>query len=673
MKGRRLSMKNRKIVIGIITLILSIIGMISLSICNLASENVKYSFKLDEYVTLKSVFINNNNIPLKSLVSQSENLTYDEEKNELIGMGEAEVAIKASSIDNVYIEFSDVENYNIVFKKNGINQELVGHDYSYNISMFNIISRCFNGYSVIYFVLLLPLMYFSVYSIYNFFNKAKENEMKLKNVIFFILSVFMICFVTFYITLATSEILLLLVLIAVLGTGIYFLRENIKENIQNVFIYMATIIGIAMLFLIPPFNVPDESSHFTKSFIMADHIKVSDNGYADIPRFVEAFSNKYLHSVHKSGIKYDGVNYFSDIYLGCKYYNLEETDLTNVNYTNTRYLPVLPYLPSVGVMFIGKHLSFSPMLLLIISRFLDLFIVLVLAYVAINITPKFKKIFFIVCLFPIFLQQASAINQDYLTNISCILFVAYVLKCKYSENFVKTKDKLILLLIGIIIACCKFGYFPITLTIFLIPNKKFESKREAILLKIGILAFVLVLSYILSIYRVVKLEDITNKFYSIDYIFKHPIDSIKIFFNTFIIRLQSDVLCSLADGFLYSTVSHKATLNFIVIFCYLALIFVYDENNAKLNKKERIIFIITSIAIFGIVYLAAFSNWTEIGSRTISGIQSRYFIPAVLTLYMGISSSLIKFKSKNNNLVYCNIMIIVYSITIFTIITSVYR
>ena len=119
--------------------------------------------------------------------------------------------------------------------------------------------------------------------------------------------------------------------------------------------------------------------------------------------------------------------------------------------------------------------------------------------------------------------------------------------------------------------------------------------------------------------------------------------------------------------------SHKATLNFIVIFCYLALIFVYDENNAKLNKKERIIFIITSIAIFGIVYLAAFSNWTEIGSRTISGIQSRYFIPAVLTLYMGISSSLIKFKSKNNNLVYCNIMIIVYSITIFTIITSVYR
>lgn len=667
-------MKNRKIVIGIIALILSIIGMISLSICNLASETVKYSFKLNGYVTLKSVFINNNNIPLKSLVSQSENLTYDEEKNELIGMGEAEVSIKASSIDNIYIEFSNVENYNINFKKNGITQELVGHDYSYNISMLNIISRCFNGYSAIYFVLLLPLMYFSVYSVYKFFNMANDNELRLRNVIFFILSVFMIYFSTFYIMLATSEILLLVILILVLGLGIYFLRKNIKENIQNIFIYMATTIGIAMLFLVPPFNVPDESSHFTKSFVMADHIRVKDNGYVDIPKFVEAFTNKYTHSIHKQGIKYDGVNYFSDIYLGCKYYGLEETDLINVNYTNTRYLPVLPYLPSVAIMFIGKHLGFSPMLLLIISRFIDLFIVLVLAYIVINMTPKFKKIFFIVCLFPIFLQQSAAINQDYLTNISCILFVSYVLKCKYSETVVRTKDKLILLLIGIVIACCKFGYFPIALTVFLIPNKKFESKREGILIKVGILAFILVLSYILSIYRVAKLDDIISKYYSVGYIFKHPMDSIKIFFNTFIIRWQSDVLCSLADGFLYSTVSHKATLNFIVILCYLALIFAYDENNsAKLNKKERVIFVITAIAIFGIVYVAAFSNWTETGSRTISGIQSRYFIPAVLTLYMGISSSLIKIKSKNNNLVYCNIMMLVYSIIIFTIITSVYR
>lgn len=664
-------MKNRKIVIGIIALILSIIGMISLSICNLASETVKYSFKLDEYVTLKSVFINNNNIPLKSLISQSENLKYDEEKNELIGMGEAEVAIKASSIDNVYIEFSDVENYNINFKKNGITQELIDHDYSYNISMLNIIARCFNGYSAIYLVVLLPLMYFSVYSIYKFFKMANENELKLRNIIFFILSVFLIYFVTFYITLSISEILLLAVLVLVLGFGIYFLRKNIKENIQNIFIYMATIVGIAMLFLVPPFNVPDESSHFTKSFVMADHINVKDNGHVDIPKFVEAFANKYTHSVHKQGIKYDGVNYFSDIYLGCKYYGLEETELINVNYTNTRYLGVLAYIPSTIVMFVLKHIGFSPMLLVIFSRFIDLFIVLVLAYVAINITPKFKKIFFIVCLFPIFLQQSAAINQDYLTNISCILFVAYVLKCKYRESVVKTKDMIMFLILGLLIAFCKFGYFPVALCIFLIPNDKFRSKREAILFKFGIFLLTTLVSYIIGIYMVPSTDNSLNKV-SISYILHNPITAIKTFANTALIRLQSDLLTSLFDGFLYSTVTNKQTLNTIIILCYLLLIFAYDENDGKLTKKSRILLILISVILIGIIYVAAYS-WNEIGVNVIVGIQSRYFIPVVLILYMAISSSIIKLKSKNKNLIYSNLMFVVFCITIFTIIISVYR
>lgn len=662
-------MKNRKIVIGVIALVLSIIGMINLNICNLASETVKYSFKLDSYVTLKSVSIDNNNIPLKSLLSQNENLTFDEDKNELSGIGETEVTIKASSIDNIYIEFSDVEPYNIVFKKNGITQDLVENKYLYSTSILNIVSRCFNGYSAIYFVLLLPLMYFSIYAIYRFFNKANSNDIKLRNIICFILSVFIIYFVTFYTILAISELLILGILVLVLACGIYFLRKNIKENIQNIFIYMATIIGVAMIFLVPPFNVPDEYSHFVKSFAMSRNLNADDKGYYEMPSFIVAFSNKYTHSVHESKIKYTGVNYFSDVYLGCNY-NVEDTELSTVDYTNTKYLSPFTYIPSIVSIYVGRHLGFSPMLLLILCRFVDLFIVLVLAYVAINITPKFKKVFFIVCLFPIFLQQAAAINQDFLTNILCILFVAYVLKIKYSENIIKTKNMIIFLILGVLISCCKFGYFPITLTMFLIPNDKFRSKREAILFKLGIFLLTILVSYIVGIAIIPNTENSLNNV-SVNYILHNPIRAIKTYINTALIRLQSDLLTGLFDGFLYSTVQNCQTFNTIIILCYLLLIFTVDKTDDKLTKKSRALLILISVLMFGIIYTAAYS-WNTIGVDVITGIQSRYFIPALLVLYMAIPS-FIKIKSENKNLVYSNIMLIVYSIVLFTIINSVYR
>lgn len=663
-------MKSKKIVIGVIAIVLSVIGMINLSICNLASETVKYSFKLNEYVTLKNVLLNNNKIPLNSLVSQNENLMYNEEKDELECMGDAEVAIKASSIDSVYFEFSDVEPSSITFKKNGITQELEGHEYSFSTSIINIISRCFNGYSAIYFVVLLVVMYFCIYFIHKFFEISNENELKIRNVIGFILSVFVIYFVTFYIILATSELLLLGILILLLICGIYFLRKNMKENIQNIFIYMATIIGIAMLFLIPPFNVPDEYGHFIKSYVMSEHIKVKDNGYAEIPSIIPAFSNKYAHSVNKQGIKYNGINYFSDIYLGAKYYDLSETEYSNVNYTNTRYISPLTYIPSTIVMFALKHLGFSPMLLLIFSRFVDLFIVLLLAYIAIKMTPKFKKVFFIVCLFPIFLQQAAAINQDFLTNIACILFVAYALKIKYSKNVIKTKNMIAFLMLGVLIACCKFGYFPITLVILLIPNNKFKSKSEAILYKLGIFLLTILISYLVGIYILPNNNNSLNNI-SLNYIVHNPVNAIKTYANTAKIRLHLDVLIGLFDGFLYSTVKNRKILDFVLVILYLLLIFSVDKNDNKLTKKARVLLISISILIFGIVYTSAYF-WNTMDVDVITGIQSRYFIPALLVLYMGIPP-FIKIKSENKNLVYSSIMLIVYSIVLFTIITSVYR
>lgn len=666
-------MKKRKIYIGIIAIVISIIGMITVNICGVATQKVKYTFELADGVELKSVYINDNNISLKKLkeYQNNDNLIIDEEKNVLVANGKQTITIETSVVDSIYTEFVNDENGNVIVRKNEIIQESSQDTYFYKISILDLFLESLNGYSILWFFILLPLMYISVYFIYDFFNKVKNEDIIVRDILTFALSVFLIFLSTFYFILSVSEILVMVIIVAIFIAGIYALREDIKNNLQNVYVFFAIVMGVAMIFLIPPFNVPDESSHFCKSFVMSYFKNEDDGGYTKLPGFVKEFSDKYLHSVHKVGIEYSGVNYYSDIYLDCDYEDYSEA--ADINYTNTKYLNFLAYLPSTLVIFICRNLGFSPLLLLLISRFVNLIVAIIGAYFAIKITPKFKRIFFVVCLFPILLQQSAAINQDYLTNVVSIFFIAYVLKCKYSVNAMEKKDKIILLVTTLVLAFCKFGYFPVTLTLFLIPNEKFKNKKEALTLKIVTVIAMIIISYLVSGATASSIDGQMGEYYSLKYVFSHPFDTIKIYFNTMLIRLQSDVLLSLFDGFLYSTVAHKATLSLILTLCYLCLIFTNDEDDVKLTKKERIMFILPAIMIFGIVYSVAFIGWTTFGSRTIWGIQSRYFIPAVLLLYIGISGNLIQIKCKNKNMIYCGTMILVYAITIFTIITSVYK
>lgn len=664
-------MKKRNIVIGVITIIISMIGMIHFSICGLAQKTLECTFDLDDHVKLNSIYINNTKIPIEKIKKDNHQLLIDEETGLLFANEKTEIKLELSVVDSLYMEFIADDHANIDIRKNGIIQEMDGNIYSDYHSIFSIVKESFNFYSILWLIVLLPVVYIGIYLIYRFFEKVNENTLKIRHIVAFSIGVFIIFVSTFYFILSVSKILVIMMIILSLITGVYFLRENIKNNLQNIFLYIAIIMGISMAFLVPPFNVPDESSHFCKSFEMSYLKNEDDGGYTKIPKFLDDFCNKYLHSVHLQGTAYSGINYYSDIYLNCDYE--DTTELVDVNYSNTKYLAPLSYLPSTIVILIGRNIGLSPLLLLLLSRFVDLMIVVIGAYLALKMTPKFQKIFFVVCLFPIFLQQSAAINQDYLTNIACIMFVAYVLKCKYSDKSLDIKDKILLGVLMLVISLCKFGYFPIILTLFLIPSEKFKNKKEALIIKIGFLVFSVILSYLVSSAMAPEIDAQDGEHYSLSYILSNPIDTLKIYYNTMVTRIQSDVLISLADGFLYSTVAHKALLSFIVTLCYLLLIFCDDANDAKLNKKERIILIIPAIMLFGIVYSAAFIGWTTFGSRTIWGIQSRYFIPAVLILYIGISSNILKVESKNKNLMYCYLTILIHSISIFTIVTSVYR
>lgn len=535
---------------------------------------------------------------------------------------------------------------------------------NYN-STFELLKQSLNKYSIFIFIGMYPLTLLLLYLCKKTINKIKENKIKLLDIIIFACSVFCIYFSTFYVLLATFRELLIIPVAGIIILGLYYIKDSIKDNIQNSYVYIAVISGITLLFLIPPFNIPDEDKHFVKSF-KTSYFVVNDNGFTNLPVSIDNFKYKYTHGVLEQQTKYNGKNYFADMFEKAEYNKLSENIC---NYTNTKYQSVEPYLPSSIIIFWARIIGLSPLLLVLLGRFVDLLIVIILCYYAIKTIPSFEKVLFIVALFPIFLQQSAAINMDYLTNSIVIFLIAYIFYLKEKSDIISNKELILLSCVSIIFAFCKFGYFPILLLVLLIPNNKFKNKKIAIIMKSSIIIIPSIMSYIVGMSSGVKEN---TAYYTFSYALQHPIKTMSVYFDTALWRLDLDLFRGMFDGFGVSTKWNEPLILAIICIIYIILIAVKDNKDVLLNKKQKIGLLIICFAIIFIVYSAMFFSWTYLGAEVIDGLQPRYFIPAVVLLCIVLANDKIYLNVKNKVCLYTFAVALVHILSFVTILTKFY-
>ena len=400
-------------------------------------------------------------------------------------------------------------------------------------------------------------------------------------------------------------------------------------------------LGITMLFLLPPFHVPDEAKHFIKSYEMSYGI-VKDDGYVNLPVSLENFIYKYNSGALNYKITYNGKNYFLDLFEKGEY-NIFSNNFTG--YTNTRYLSIIPYIPSAIFIGIFRVVKFSPIFLILIGKLVNLLLTIIICYYSIKNIPKYKKTLFVVTLFPIFIQQAASVNMDYLTNLVIIFFVSNVMQMKYSKDIIKNKQLILIVVISIILAYCKFGYFPILLLVLLIPNSNFKNSKLAIIYKILIVLIPSFLSYLDNM----SLGISENKpYYTFRFAIQHPLTCAKVYYNTALWRMDLDLFRGM-------------------------LIAIKDDNDAQFSKVDKILLLLPSLLLLGIVYSAMFFGWTYLGADKIDGLQPRYFIPAILCIHLCLTNGLFEFNAKNKNIIYNYLILSVFLFSLYTIANGFYN
>ena len=428
--------------------------------------------------------------------------------------------------------------------------------------------------------------------------------------------------------------------------------EKTLFKIENIFFITCLLWGIIFLFVNPPFQTPDEPEHFFKMWgytqgTLRHQIKDGVSGQ-NLP---ESFTNLYNFYDYYRRID---TKIPLEATFQAKKLPLEKDKTVFLSFNPSSYTP-LSYFPSFIVLWFLKLFCVKPLAMLYILRFCSLLVYLALCYGAIKIVPCFKWTFLLFSLLPVNIYQAASVSVDGLTFGLIILFLAYTLKLAFDDSIkhINVKNILLWSIIFAYICILKYAYFPLIVAYFLIPYKKFESKKAYFkyFWLSACASLVLIFIFLSAVMSTPVLNQHTKTFLINDkadlikQIITAPVDYLKkVLISTYILR-----------GFIYRNIISSVSVFFKMIpvfavnIAYIALLLsvFYKTVNEKIQKislKQKGLIaagiIISYLIIVTSVYLI-FKSKTYI-----VGIQGRYLTPLLLFALLAFASDKFCFKSK---------------------------
>lgn len=697
---------NKKIIFIILSFIISAFAVASIMIGISSQEDNLYSIYIDKYdnedkLMINGIYIGDTYYELQDF--ENKYLKYNSKKEVLQCNENCEnqlmiFEINVSSIDNLKLSILNDDKYEYELKVNknnvyyqSVNIEEKNGEYYFNdqvstiSTLINYIKDLSLGSIILYIVIMfivLAISYFSINYIFNFASLLRDGNFSLKKFILSMILLFILNLFYIYLLMQFISWLAILPLIITLIILIIYMANGKKADISSYFALIIMFIGVTFIFVFPPLHVPDETSHFIKSyqtsFVFQENNEVKDSygrqEYVYLPKKFRDFLIKYGSQTDNFDYRLQPRTYLHDLFDINNY-----KDLSNeTTWYGTKYSSPIAYLPGAMISIIARITSMPMLLFYLLGKLFTFIIGSIMCYYAIKIVPYFKKIFFIVPLLPIFFQQSAGYCMDWLTNSTFILSLAFLLKKIYGKDKINKKDILIIVLLMTLLSFCKFGYFPIALLILLIPSKKFkdENKKLLIIKKTLIISIPILLSILVNIV-VSRLGYVPGAPSSrdtipISTIFSEPVNIFSMVIETFKTRLDLDFFRGLVDGFGWSTVWANDLILFLSMSMLMLIVLCKDENNKKLTKKQFIVILISFVIICAIVYGAMLFGWTIKGDTSIDGLQPRYFIPAIMLLYILLQSDFISIKVKNKNIFYSMIMILINILGLITIISGFY-
>lgn len=434
----------------------------------------------------------------------------------------------------------------------------------------------------------------------------------------------------------------------------YFINKK-KIAVENMWLIMCLAYVLPIMFIIPPYQVPDEPYHFVNSIQMSQINDIDFHNYIlkgeiSVPENYECLDYSKLHAQ-------DSVNDLNDI-SNC--FRSGDNKIYNMGKKEIALSFKLGYIvSSIGVK-LADIITNNPMIIFFLGRLFNLLLSIVIIYYAIKITPRYKEMFMAVGLMPMFVQQMISYSYDSVLNSICLLVMAICLKLTTKDKIDLRKYYIILFISALLITNIKVVYLPLMLFMILANESLFKDKKGFkylyIILAI-ILPFVIgsVVHNIVNInYSTGLLKDPTN----FNNVLHNPLSIFTIAINTFnvfgmyylrgLVGYFGWFKFRMEDIFVYA---------YIIYFAYLVL----SNSSVKFKKGVRAFLIICILFMIGAVFGALYFDFTAANQDYVSGVQGRYFLPLLIPLLMLVMPRKNKLKYNiDNSYYFTNIVMLQY-------------
>ena len=463
-----------------------------------------------------------------------------------------------------------------------------------------------------------------------------------------------------------SEFYNFVIIFSIIFLMIYFLVNYLfnseKIKTEKSFMILMLIYLISILFIIPPYEIPDETYHFTRTYKTSQFSFNKDLNYNMKKKKISVPSNiKCLNYSLKNG---ENVISKSDI-KNCL--NSEKNTKKNLkDFRGTsKILVALP--GAIGIKIVDLF-SNSPLLLFYSGRLFSFFTSFLILLYAIKIIPKHKKILLFVCLMPMFVQQLVSYSYDSVLNALCILQIAYFIKFYYQKEKISNKDLIIYTLSSLLIMTIKLPYLLISASILFLDKSKFGENKFDKLKKILCIFGIIFISYYLSKFiqnigyiEVKSKVSKINRGNSLIELIKNPKLILWIIYNT-LSTYGLEYLKEIVGVF--GWLKYRIN-NIIVIASYIMIILIILSEESKISKKTRLLNIFSMIILIGGIFLVMYLQWTQTGNLTIDGVQGRYLLPILPMIMIMLIPKNRKINLDEKNIYsFINISMLIFMITI---------
>lgn len=386
---------------------------------------------------------------------------------------------------------------------------------------------------------------------------------------------------------------------------------------------------LLLLFVTPPFQVPDEPNHFYRVYQLAEgHILPDHPRGGLLPTALAGVPGPWTgRIIFKPEQKFD-LHWLRNMWR----VRVDPADRSEYTFVNTAINCPIPYLPHLGGLLTGRALGLPPLGFFYTARLVATFAAWALVLWCFRLAPPATHpVLALLFMSPMFMYLAPAVTADTVTTLCAIAFTAAVLRECTAEGPIVLKSRLTLIFLTATLALCKPPYVILAAMLTFIPSARFPSSLQKWLWA-G--AWIVVAAAIAAIWNTGSRSLIKDFCVYPHYPIPHQQAELLLARPLRFFRILRDTLAHFGWSYISGWVGQlgwtEVSLPKSVVVVYLAAFFALATTMSDprlLSTGQKVFVLMLIIAGVTLNFLAVYLYFTPVGHGVVLGFQGRYLLP----------------------------------------------